>query len=181
MRVSIPALVLFIGLLGAMPGHAQFRDQSVAAAWTHARQPSPADQPPSYVILQLADPRGAEDGASTVWLTVAGVAGGGVGMFGGMIVGGLLAGPPDERCIDFCFSPGLIPGALIGEAVGLSLGVHIANGRRGRVIPGVLTSAGILGVFVLAGSEVPVLFLALPVMQLAGVIQMERRTARPRG
>lgn len=102
-------------------------------------------------------------------------------MFGGMIAGGLIAGPADDDCIDFCFSPGVIPGALIGEAVGLSLGVHLANGRRGLAIPGMLASAGILGVFVLAGSEVPVLFWALPVMQMAGVIQMERRTARRRG
>lgn len=180
MRFAVAVLALLAGSATPRPAHAQHRDQSIAAMWMDLSPPAPGDQPRVVVLVPDAASMRGPEGASTEWLVVAGVVGGAVGMVGGLATGALLDGPADPECIDFCFGPGVILGPLIGEVVGVSLGVHLANGSRGRIVPGVLTSAGLLAGGLAVGLAVPPLLFVVPVGQLAGVIRMERRTARIR-
>jgi hypothetical protein len=75
---------------------------------------------------------GAADGASPVWLAAGGVAGTMVGLAGGLVVGGVLAGPSEPGCESFCSNGEIVGAGLAGEALGAALGVHLANGRRAR-------------------------------------------------
>lgn len=117
---------------------------------------------------------------SPVWLLVAGVAGGGLGMMGGGMAGALVDGEPDDDCIDFCFGPGLVVGGLGGEAVGIATAVHLANGRRGSYPAGLLTSAAILALGIAVGHEAPEALLLVPAGQVMGAVVVERATGRRR-
>lgn len=176
MRVSPAVLLVFLALLIPRAAHAQFRDQLYPGAWT-AQVVAPVDG----VLPSVAALDGEWAGRrSTPALVVGGVLGGGVGMIAGMLAGGLMDGPPDEDCIDFCFGPGLILGILGGEALGIAAGVHLANGRDGSLPIGMLTSAGILVLGLLAAQDAPSLILALPIAQITGAVTAERRTERRR-
>ena len=172
MRFPLACLLLPLALLVPRSTHAQAVD------------PLPSLLAPP-VVSAAAAPMVAADtlrrgGASSGALAVAGVLGGGVGMFAGMFAGAALDGPPHEDCIDFCFGPGVVYGFLLGEALGISTAVHLANGRRGSLPLGALTSAGILAVGLVAGNDKPEILLLLPVAQIVGAITVERRTARRR-
>lgn len=64
--------------------------------------------------------------------------------------------------------------------MGIATGVHLANGRRGSLPLGALASAGILAVGLVASSEQPELALVVPIGQIVGAVNVERRTARRR-
>lgn len=172
MRVPLVCLALPLALLASRPAHAQVPD------------PLPALLAPPVVSAAAAPgervARAQREGASGGTLAMGGLVGGGVGMFVGMFAGAALDGPPPEDCIDFCFGPGLVYGTLLGEALGVAAGVHLANGRHGSLSRGALTSAGILALGLLVGSEQPELLLVVPVGQIIGAATVERRTARHR-
>jgi hypothetical protein len=73
-------------------------------------------------------------------------------------------------------------GGLAGLSVGAPLGVHLANGKRGRYGPALAASLAIggmgLGAAILA--DEPSLLLAIPVLQIAASIGIERATSRER-
>ena len=117
----------------------------------------------------------AEGDRPALVLALGGAVGGGVGMFGGMAAGELRDGGP-RNCEDMCFGPGIILGTLAGEAIGVAVGTHLANGRRGRLIPGLLTSGGILAAGIAAGLVAPPVLLAIPPAQIIGSIGAERAT-----
>jgi hypothetical protein len=123
-----------------------------------------------------ADP-GARHG--TARLALAGVVGGGLGLVGGMFLGAAIDGGGDDDCIDMCFGPGLILGALGGEALGMALGVNLANGRKGSLPANLLASAAILTGGLLATHESG-LFVTVPIGQLGGTIAVERAVERRR-
>jgi hypothetical protein len=140
------------------------------------------DPPPTAALPALAAQDGleralAQGRRSPELLALAGAVGGGVGLFTGMAVGALLDYPVDEDCIDFCFGTGLILGTLAGEALGIALGVHLANGRTGSLPLGMLASAAILAVGGVAGNEIPIMLVMVPVAQIVGAIQVERTTS----
>jgi hypothetical protein len=171
MRFLLVCLLLLCALLAPRPAHAQAPD------------PLPSRlAPPAMPFASPADRAAAAqgEGRSPELLALGGIVGGGVGMFAGMLGGALLDGEPDEDCIDFCFGPGLILGTLAGEALGVAAGVHLANGRRGSLPVGALTSAGILAVGLVAGNDVPEMLVVVPVSQIVAAITVERRTARRR-
>jgi hypothetical protein len=175
MRAAFAGLAVLLALLSPRTGHAQHRDQLLSFPAVE----SPATRVTGPVALRVAVPEQG-GGAHDVWLVLGGAAGGTLGFFGGAIIGSVLDGPPDPDCIDFCFGDGLIPGALIGEAVGLALGVHLANGRRGSLPMGMLASAGVLALGVTGMLEEPQVVFLVPVGQIVGAAYAERRTARRR-
>lgn len=181
MRLAVALLVAVCAALVPRAGHAQFRDQLYITPVIPSSAAA-ADAPSAPMVLlvipasaiQAAGPNGASDPA----LLLGGVLGGGVGLVAGTFLGAVIDGEADPDCIDFCFGPGLVLGLLAGEALGMSAGVHIANGRRGSLPLGMLTSAGILAFGLVAGNSFPPSLVIVPLSQLAGSIWVERRTNR---
>jgi hypothetical protein len=115
------------------------------------------------------------------------IAGGLVGMLVGTGAGvgaGLLLGPGVfGNCGDYCGGgalPGGMLGALLGESLGLAFGVHFANDEQGSFWLDSLVSVGTLGLGLAAVAGLPddtppILLVAIPVAQLALVINAERR------
>ena len=114
--------------------------------------------------------------------TVALVAGGALGgIIGGAALGtvaGVLA--CSRNSDDYC---GLlaIPGGVVGEVIGMPLGVHFANDRRGSLALSTVGSSLVMGAGIAAaiaadGTHGWVIVLAIPMVQLAGVIAIERAT-----
>jgi hypothetical protein len=176
MRVLLATLLVLLALLSSRPCHAQM-DGMVprmdprlhpAAAPLHASSARPV-----YVVADSS-----RSGPSEEWLALAGVVGGGVGLVGGMAAGALAQKAVDGNCTRDCSMLGIVLGGLAGEALGMSAGVHLANGRRGSLPLGMLTSAGILTVGLVAGNNIPIMLLLVPVGQLIGTVTVERRTGR---
>jgi hypothetical protein len=96
------------------------------------------------------------------------------GLIGGALIGQRFEGSPCEDRI-----LGAFVGALAGESLAVPLGVHLGNRSRGDVGPVLAASLGIAG----AGLGAAVLsreggvLLAIPVLQIAASIAIERRTA----
>lgn len=107
-----------------------------------------------------------------------GALGAGVGFLAGLAANGSCEG--DEVCVLPAFA-----GAILGETLGLPLGVHVAEGRRGSYPLGALASVGVtaagLGLMSLVGDSGPPaqgIAVMVPVAQLLASIAVERRTAR---
>jgi hypothetical protein len=134
---------------------------------------------PPVPAVEGADERPEAGRHGTPRLVLGGAVGGALGLFGGMIGGALLDGR-DERCRDNCFGPGIMLGTAIGEAAGVAMGVHLANGRRGNAGTSILASTAILagGVLVGVGADSPAVILAIPLAQLATSIAIERAGER---
>lgn len=171
MRFSLAGLLLLLACLAPRSAHPQAIDPLPALL-----VPPTMNAAAAMAQTDTAQPKGR----SSAVLAFGGVLGGGLGMFAGMLGGALLDGDPDPDCIDFCFGPGLVYGFLLGEAVGIATGVHLANGRRGSLPLSALTSAGVLAVGLVAASEQPELALVVPIGQIIGAVNVERRTARGR-
>ncbi|MGH7512433.1 MAG: hypothetical protein ACREOQ_05845 [Gemmatimonadales bacterium] len=96
------------------------------------------------------------------------------GLIGGALIGHQFEGSPCEDCILGAFF-----GALVGESLAIPLGVHLGNGRRGDVGPALAASVGIAaaGLGAAALSRQWGVLLAIPVLQIAASIGIERHTA----
>jgi hypothetical protein len=99
------------------------------------------------------------------------------GLIGGALIGQHFEGSPCEDCI-----LGAFIGAVAGESLAIPFGVHLGNRRRGDVGPALAASLGIaaagLGAAVL--SREGGVLLAIPVLQIAASIAIERHTAAGR-
>ncbi|MDP9353008.1 MAG: hypothetical protein M3P51_15920 [Chloroflexota bacterium] len=75
-----------------------------------------------------------------------------------------------------------IESLLLGASTLMPLGVHVANGRRGRYPPAALASVAILvaGLGIAEATDAPAVAITLPVLQFAAAVHIERRTARRR-
>jgi hypothetical protein len=123
-------------------------------------------------------------------LVVAGVA----GAAAGWIVGGIAVGVPLARSNPFgsdalddgAWTPGLLMGLQMGQAVGIPVAVHLANGRQGDLRASLATSAALaaVGTVLLWTEDFDALFerpgrqavlVAIPVAQLITSIWFERR------
>ena len=183
MRQTFGILLAAFALTGPASAHAQLRDSS----FTFARI-QPADLPAlaasaREVRMRISADPAREGRVSDVWLVGGGVVGAGAGLFTGMLAGALLDGRPDPGCRDFCFGPGLVYGALLGEAAGLALGVHVVNGGKGSYALDALASVGILAATLYLAQDAfggPAILIVIPAAQLVGTIMTERRTSRPR-
>jgi hypothetical protein len=80
-----------------------------------------------------------------------------------------------------CLAPAFY-GGLAGLSIGTPFGVHLANGNRGHYGPALAASLAIgaagLGAAILV--EEPRLLFAIPVLQIASSIGIERATSRER-
>jgi hypothetical protein len=183
MRLTLAILLAALPLTGPASAHAQLRDSSFA--FTRIQ---PADLPAlaasaREVRIGVSADQARDGRVSGVWLAAGGVVGAGAGLFTGMLAGALLDGRADPGCRDFCFGPGLVFGALLGEAAGLALGVHVVNGGKGSYALDALTSAGILAAALYLGQDAfggPAILIVIPAAQIVGTITTERRTSRPR-
>lgn len=179
MRIVLAGLLAAV-LFSAGSATAQTPDPRLGlgsgpASW-HA---SDAPGSGSLHALRLPD-ASREDRRHPGWLAAGAVGGGALGLVGGMVAGALIDAPgANDGCTGFCNANGIAYGALAGEALGVALGAHFANGRQGSFPAGLLTSAGILVVGVAARREVPVSVVLVPAAQIVGAIVVERATARP--
>jgi hypothetical protein len=177
MRLSIAVLLAVAALVPARSGHAQLHAIPQADPRLVRAGVAPASVTPAPAVSLVAHAP-QDEGASPVWLAVAGAAGGAVGLAAGGVIGGALSGGGDDDCHDFCFGEGAVPGAVVGEVVGVALGVHLANGRRGSFSTDLLASGGIAGVgLALMQAERRVAYI-VPVSQIIGTVIAERRTSR---
>jgi hypothetical protein len=185
-----PMSLVLAAIAAAAPSAAHGQAPPAAAESPVALRPGPQRTPPFEVApglaavaldagshARLAASPGPRHGTSR--LALGGVVGGGLGLLAGMSLGAAIDGASDEECIDMCFGPGLILGALGGEALGMALGVNLANGRKGSLPANLLASAAILtgGIFATHESG---LLIVVPVGQLGGTIAVERAVERRR-
>lgn len=155
-------MVILTLLACAAPATAQVRPPSLAA---------PSPEPPSPVGVMV----------------LGGIGGGAIGLLAGGYLGAALE---TARCggEPFCGLAGTIFGGIAGEVLMLPLGVHLANGSRGRYLPAALASAavGVAGLLVVAAAENAsdragmAVAIAVPVAQIATAISIERSTHRAR-
>lgn len=167
MRRLLPALVCFqCGLLATAA--AQMRPMQPFLRYEAA--PAPGAGGGTRLRLPPA-PRDA------LRLGLGGVVGGAAGLF----VGGLVAAKlTDDRPCEDCGLEGLVYGGVIGELAAVPLGVHLANRRQGSYGAGLLGSLAVTGAgMTLAGAlDRTEVLLAVPVMQIAAAIAIERATSR---
>ena len=127
-----------------------------------------------------AGPAAALDrpGTHPALLAVSGVVGGAAGLLAGGYVGSRLT---EDDCED-CFFIGGAYGAVAGWTTGIPLGVHLANGGRGRFLPSLAASIaiGTVGVGAAAASDTYEIMIAVPVLQLVSSILIERATSSAR-
>lgn len=120
----------------------------------------------------------ATKGPLLTWGGVGGaVAGGTAGVFGGMLAGIALAHTGTCSGED-CSLPAAPVGAAVGEAIGVAVGAHLGSHGRGNLALAVLASTGIAAAGALAlshpSSAAPAIVVAIPVLQLAAVLAIER-------
>ena len=111
-----------------------------------------------------------------VILGLGGIAGGGLGVVAGGWAGAKIR---EHECED-CGLSGLLYGAVLGGSAALPVGVHLANGGRGKLGPSLLASLALGGAGLGAAAltnEYGIL-LAVPVVQLVSAIAIERATSR---
>ncbi len=143
-------------------------------------QPRFAAVPPALVPLARRDTLAPEASGWDVGLGAAmgGLLGTGAGALLGYFAGGgkLLCGD------DTCGSQGAILGALAGEPVGMGVGAHLANRRRGNATLDVLgaAAAGYLFAFIAAESQQPAMLVVAGLVQVGATVAIERASGRDR-
>ena len=121
---------------------------------------------------------GATKGPLLTWGGVGGgVLGGTAGLFGGMLAGAMFAHVGDCRGGD-CSLGSALAGAGAGEILGVAVGAHLGSRSRGNLALAVLTSAGVAAAGALVASQAPRsaggIAAAIPILQLAAVLAVER-------
>lgn len=143
--------------------------------------------PPPMAVVGGVDPQGIPPHVVGRML-VGGIVGGGAGL----LVGGLAGAVAGSR---HCSDPGnpdscsglegMVIGGITGQAIGISAGVHLANGRRGELNPSLALNLALAAVGTAAvvrsdrRSVALGVALMVPVAQLVSSIVIERRTSRP--
>jgi hypothetical protein len=163
--VRLATAVIGISLAAAPAAHAQ----------RLAPAPFPSIDEPRAAVHQYLPPAMGNDGGTGsdgVGMVFLGVVGGLAGAVVGSSVGG--------SCAELACEPGAIYGFVIGEALGVATGVHLANDSRGNLGQSVLATLAIGGGGIAAAalSDRGVVLLAVPVLQIAAAIGIERRADR---
>ena len=134
-------------------------------------------------------------GASVGRATAGAILGGAVGVAVGALAGGAFT---SSRCDDggnpdSCIGPlflGFIWGGGVGHTVGIPLGAHYIGGRKGELVPSMLTSVAIFGAEILAlryavkdGQYVHkntaiAVVIAAPILQIISSVAFEARGKR---
>lgn len=114
------------------------------------------------------------------------IVGGFVGAVAGAAVGGIMIGVPvleeygDPLTAVLVFPLAVAAGIVVGEPWGAACGVHIGNGRHGNPLPAILASVAVAagGVGAAFAADDWRVLLAVPVVQVAVAVPIERSTAR---
>lgn len=203
LRILCIALIVLGGIF-ASPSPADAQLRPIGGSHDHARQvvlyDAPAEPATSFLSfvghssrtdrtdLPAADSLGAHRPsiAAVTGRGLLGAIGGGLaGGLGGGVVGAALSN-------DESYLPGVtaLGGLLIGEAAGMAYGIHRAHRRQGRTYRqrfyttvGAGAVVGTAGVYVLSETEVKngraaAIVVAMPLLQLATAIVVERRSRR---
>jgi hypothetical protein len=120
----------------------------------------------------------ATKGPLLTWGGVGGaLVGGTVGILNGMLAGVAMAHIGTCAGEDCSLGAALV-GAAVGETIGLAVGAHVGSAGRGNLAVSALTSLGIGAAGALAlrhpGGSAPTIVLAIPLLQLAAVLALER-------
>ena len=118
-------------------------------------------------------PRGQ---AGTGWLIGGGLLAGAAGGVAVMYTGAMLTA---NDCED-CAIVGAVYGLVAGVSSGIPVGVHFSNGGRGKLLHSLLASLAIggAGLGLAIATDEPAVMIAVPVLQLASAIAIERNTGR---
>jgi hypothetical protein len=164
MRTLILATLLVLGAAGTLP--AQRLERSPFPSLDKSQEAVPRE------AIEVRAPRPTDTG----WLIGGGLLAGATGGLAGMYSGALLTASSCEDCAII----GGIYGLAAGVSSGIPLGVHFSNGGRGRLVPSLLASLAIggAGLGLAIAADEPAVLLAVPVLQLAAAIGIERRTGR---
>ena len=110
------------------------------------------------------------------WLIGGGLLAGAAGGVAVMYTGAMLTA---NECED-CAIVGAVYGLVAGVSSGIPVGVHFSNGGRGKLLPSLLASLAIggAGLGLAIAADEPAVMLAVPVLQLASAIAIERNTGR---
>jgi hypothetical protein len=160
---------------------------SVGVAQSVGAAPHAASDPAAATAPRIESLGPVQAAASTARLLTGGLIGGGTGLLVGGLAGAVIG---SNRCTDpgnpdSCSGlEGLVIGGIMGEAVGIPLGVHLANRRRGRLGTSLAASVALAaagaGAVVWSDSREVALGVAaaVPAAQFAASILLERRTGR---
>jgi hypothetical protein len=164
MRILVLATLLILGAPGTLP--AQRLDGSPFPSIDQAQQAVPQQ------AIEVRAPRPTDTGRLIGGGLLAGATGGLAGMYSGALL-------TANACED-CAIIGGIYGLAAGVSGGIPLGVHLSNGGRGKLVPSLLASVAIggAGLGLAIAADEPAVLLAVPVLQLAAAIGIERRTGR---
>ncbi len=154
------------------------RQPTLFATWAALSLAPPAiaqDTPPHPIARAEVGSRWGAYGAAA-----------GIGALG-FVAGGLAASQVDQDCEDLgCLEAPFYGAALLGT-IGVAVGAHLGNGRRGNLGLDLLTSAGIWGLGIgpiiasQSGDDLAVaMFLAVPIVQVLLTTEVERATGRAR-
>jgi hypothetical protein len=121
---------------------------------------------------------------STGRLVTGAVAGGAAGLLLGGAIGLMIGG---NRCVDpgnpdSCSGlEGMVVGASLGMSAGIPVGTHLANHRRGRLLPSLAVSVAmplvVAGIAELADEDrVYAVLLAVPIAQVVTSVMIEGRS-----
>ena len=169
------ATLVILALVTASPAAAQVRRPAVFES-------SALAQTRTVALPTIGDTANASIGL----LYLGGIAGGAIGLFGGVFVGMAMEQAANECEGELlCGVSGGAWGAIVGETFMLPLGVHLVNGSRGPIIAQMLASSAVTGAAFLTAYLAPNLddywVFAVPVAQLIAVVTLERRaTLAPR-
>jgi hypothetical protein len=169
MRTFILATCLF---LGAVPSVcAQRIATSPSPSISDATALSDATAPAGRGVS-----REQRSDTGTDWLIGGGLLAGATGGVAAMYMGATLTA---SDCDD-CAIVGAVYGLIAGVSSGIPLGVHYSNGGKGKLLPSLLASLAIggAGLGLAMAADEPAVMLAVPVLQLASAIGIERSTGR---
>jgi hypothetical protein len=105
----------------------------------------------------------------------------------GFLAGGLTAASFSRGCTsgEYCQLAAVFYGAAAGGTLGMAVGVHLGNRRRGNLALDFMTGAAIwiAGIAVVSSSDwdegvTKIAFVAIPAGQLAGTVAVERAVGR---
>jgi hypothetical protein len=169
-----PTKAALAGLILVMGGPAAARAQRLAPPYWSRASHTPSLE---YGPRPAPPPARSRVGA----LIVGGLIGGAAGFFTGAYTGGTLGGGNRVCGDDPCGLEGALWGAAAGVTVGLPLGVHVANHRRGSLGEELIASMAAAGVGLAAASATNsgVPLLVVPVAQLSLSIAIEQRESAP--
>jgi hypothetical protein len=118
------------------------------------------------------------------------VLGGALAGLGGWVAGGVIGASIGTNCDhDFCELEGFIYGAAAGGTLGLALGTHVGNRRRGNLALNVLTGGAVwfasLGAYHALGGDLgevdaAAVWVVEPLVQFIATVVVERVVGRAR-